>query len=76
MNSNLYHGISIRDAAMMCGVPEANVKMWLNRGNLIRTGDNQICPFSLMEWWETKRDTKRAKRNAAVKTRSNPYAAT
>lgn len=69
----LYHGISVRDAAMMCGVPETNVRKWLERGILIRTGDGQICPFSLREWWDAKRDMDKAARNPAAATRRNPY---
>lgn len=70
----LYHGVSVRDAAMMCGVPEANVRDWLRRGVLQRTGDGRICPFSLRDWWDFKRDTAKAARNNESKTCSNPYA--
>ena len=74
MSTPLHHGITIRDAAMMCGVPEANVRKWLSRGLLIRTGDGQICPFSLREWWDYKRQTAQAQRNPIVSARQNPYA--
>lgn len=54
----LYHGITIRDAADMCGVTESTVRSWLHRGKLVRTGDGQICPFSLQEWWDYHRNTR------------------
>jgi hypothetical protein len=72
--SPLYHGITIRDAAMICGVPEANVRQWLSRGKLVRTTDGQICPLSLREWWDS-RSIDQAKRGPEHTTRNNPYAA-
>ena len=69
----LYHGISVRDAAMMIGVPEANIRKWLSRGILQRTGDGQICPFHLVEWYESRRDVKKGKRADQYATRNNPY---
>lgn len=71
----LYHGISVRDAAMMIGVPETNIRKWLSRGILVRTADKQICPLNLVEWYDKDYDQRKAKRNDAVKTRRNPYAA-
>lgn len=71
--SPLHHGISIRDAAMLIGVPEGTVRMWLNRGHVHRTPDGQVDPFTLQEWWETKRDAQRGSRGEVHRSKSNPF---
>lgn len=60
----LYHGITVRDAALMCGVSEGTVRSWLTRYELPRTGDGQICPFGLRDWWDTMRDHEQARRRS------------
>lgn len=69
-----YHGVSIRDAAMMLGVPEQTIRTWLKRGKIERTPDGQINPFTLREWWDIKRHKGRGKRNPANQAKHNPYA--
>lgn len=69
----LYHGISVRDAAMLVGVPEGTVRNWLYRGNIQRTQDGQIDPMTLQEWWDYKRDQAKAKRGDVHRARHDPY---
>lgn len=70
--SGTYHGVSIRDAAMLVGVPEATVRKWLQRGNIQRSTDGQVDPFALQEWWDYKRSP-RANRGNQCAARDNPY---
>lgn len=60
--SPLNYGVSIPDAAAWFGVPEANIRKWLARGNIDRAPDGQVDMFSLKDWVETKRDQGKAKR--------------
>ena len=69
----LFHGISIRDAAMMVGVPEQTIRQWLRRGNIQRTQDGQVDPFTLQEWWDHKRKENLAARNPVHQAKHNPY---
>jgi hypothetical protein len=57
----LEHGVTVLDAALMCGVSQGTVRSWLSRYDLARTADGQIDPFALLDWWDNKRDTKQAK---------------
>lgn len=65
----LHHGITVRDAAILATqelghpVTEGTVRVWLTRGRLVRTGDRQICPFSLRDWLSL-RDPEQARRRA------------
>ncbi len=70
----MFHGVTVRDAAMLCGVPEATVRKWLHRGNITRTEDGQIDPFALRDWWDFKRDSRLAQRAEVHRARHNPYA--
>lgn len=74
--SPLYHGVSVRDAAMMIGVPEQTVRKWLHRGNIERTTDGQVDPVTLQEWWDYKRDARLGKRGPVHRAKHNPYGGT
>jgi hypothetical protein len=62
MTSGLYHGITTKDAAYFLGVTESTVRNWMQRYDLPRTGDGQIDPFAIQEWWDYKRDHEQARR--------------
>lgn len=59
-----FHGITVRDAALMCDVAESTVRSWMHRYQLPRTGDGQIDPIALVEWWDYRRDHNQAARRA------------
>jgi hypothetical protein len=66
----LYHGITVRDAVLLIhsqgGVTTAaTVRKWVQRGQVQRTRDGQIDPFTLIEWWEYQRDHAKGKRQVA-----------
>ena len=53
--SPLYHGITVRDAVLLIhaegGTATADqVRQWVHRGQVQRTRDGQIDPFTLLEW--------------------------
>lgn len=72
---SLYHGITVRDAAMLVGVPEGTVRNWLYRGKIKRTEDGQIDPMTLHEWWDYQRDQRKGSREPVHRARHNPYLA-
>ena len=63
-----YHGITVKDAALMCGVSTGTVRAWLSRYHLPRTGDGHINPFALQHWWDHQRDAKQATRRGWQRT--------
>jgi hypothetical protein len=67
------YGVSIRDAAMMIGVPEQTIRSWLRRVHGLRSQDGQVDPFRLQEWFDYERDHARAKRQPAHRAKHNPY---
>lgn len=71
--SPLDYGITVRDAAMMLGVPEKTVRRWLGRIEGLRAQDGQIDPIALQEWWDYKRDKKRGSRNEVHRSKLNHY---
>lgn len=57
----LYHGITVRDAVLLIhaegGTATAGqVRQWVHRGQVQRTKDGQIDPFTLLEWWTYQQD--------------------
>ena len=55
--STLYHGITVRDAVLLIHshggtATPAQVRKWVQRGQVQRTRDGQIDPFTLVEWWQ------------------------
>jgi hypothetical protein len=52
-----YHGITVRDAVLLIHshggtCTAAQVRKWVQRGQVHRTRDGQIDPFTLLEWVE------------------------
>lgn len=66
-------GITIRDAAMLIGVPETNIRTWLTRVTGLRAHDGRICPRNLVAWYDNERDHSKAKRGTVHATKRNPY---
>lgn len=69
----LYRGISVRETAMMLGVPEKTVRMWLYRDKIKRTRDGRIDVESVRKWWDQDRDRGRGNRKPHHRARFNPY---
>lgn len=64
--SPLYHGVTVRDAVLMVSmwggtVSAATVRKWVSRGQVQRTKDGQIDPFTLQEWWDYQRNANKAR---------------
>lgn len=52
-----YHGITVRDAVLLIHshggtATAAQVRKWVHRGQVHRTRDRQIDPFTLIEWYD------------------------
>ena len=64
--SPLYHGVTVKDAVIMVGtrggtVSPATIRKWVSRGQVQRTRDGQIDPFTLIEWWDYQRNARKAR---------------
>jgi hypothetical protein len=67
------HGMSVREAAMLIGVPEGTIRIWLHRGVNIRSQDGRIDYFLIQEWWDDGRSA-RGNRTTETASKRNPYA--
>jgi hypothetical protein len=64
--SPLYHGVTVTDAVLMVAtwggnVTPATIRKWVSRGQVHRTRDGQIDPFTLEEWWTYQRDNRKVR---------------